>query len=93
MMAMVSSKRRYDKTYMEIKVDISNEDFTSANMSVFKFHRMYVYYFDSMSTRIREFRTVKSAEFYPNSQFILNPSLIPKRGEKQNFEIQSDEAL
>ena len=40
---------------------------------------MYVYYFDSMSTRIREFRTVKSAEFYPASQFILNPQLIPKR--------------
>jgi len=41
---------------------------------------MHVYYFDSMSTRIREFRTVKSAEFYPNAQFILNPALIPKRG-------------
>lgn len=41
---------------------------------------MFVYYFDSMSTRIREFRTVKSAEFYPTAKYILDPSLIPKRG-------------
>lgn len=29
-----------------------------------------------MSTRIREFRTIKCAEFYPNSHFILDPSLV-----------------
>ena len=40
---------------------------------------MHIYYFDSMSTRIREFRTIKSAEFYPASKYILNPALIPKR--------------
>jgi len=34
-----------------------------------------------MSTRVREFRTVKSAEFYPNAQFILDPALIPKHDE------------
>jgi len=27
---------------------------------------MYVYFFDSMSTRIREFRTIKCAEFFPH---------------------------
>jgi hypothetical protein len=40
---------------------------------------MFVYYFDSMSTRIREFRTIKSAEFFPCSKYILDPSCIPKR--------------
>jgi len=40
---------------------------------------MNIYYFDSMSTRIREFRTIKSAEFYPASRFILDPASIPKR--------------
>ena len=40
---------------------------------------MFVYYFDSMSTRIREFRTIKSAEFYPASRFILDPAQIPTR--------------
>ena len=35
---------------------------------------MWVYYFDSMSTRIREFRTIKGAEFYIGSNIILNPS-------------------
>jgi len=40
---------------------------------------MNVYYFDSMSTRIREFRTIKSAEFYPASRYILDPASIPKR--------------
>jgi hypothetical protein len=40
---------------------------------------MNVYFFDSMSTRIREFMTVKSAEFYPSAKYILDPGLIPKR--------------
>ena len=40
---------------------------------------MYIYFFDSMSTRIREFRTIKSAEFYPTAKYILDPTLIPKR--------------
>jgi len=39
---------------------------------------MHVYFFDSLSTRIREFKTIKSAEFYPTSKFIFDPSLIPK---------------
>lgn len=40
---------------------------------------MFIYFFDSMSTRIREFRTIKSAEFFPCAKYILNPSLIPKK--------------
>lgn len=64
---------------MELKVDICHDKYVNLNCSEFDYYEMYVYYFDSMSTRIREFRTVKSAEFYPAAQFILNPALIPKR--------------
>lgn len=76
---MVNQKRQQDKTFLELKVDISHDKYVNLNCSEYDYYEMYVYYFDSMSTRIREFRTVKSAEFYPTAQFILNPSLIPKR--------------
>ena len=50
---------------------------------------MFVYYFDSMSTRIREFRTIKSAEFFPCSKYILDPSCIPSR---QKTEMEESKA-
>ena len=67
MMAMVSQKRQQDKTFLELKVDISHDKYVNLNCSEFDYYEMHVYYFDSMSTRIREFRTVKSAEFYPTA--------------------------
>lgn len=67
MMAIVDGKRKYDKNFLFIRVDISHEKYININCSEYDFHQMYVYYFDSMSTRIREFRTVKSVEFYPNT--------------------------
>jgi hypothetical protein len=79
MMAMVDSRRKSDKNYLIIRVDVSHDPYIKANCSEYDYHQMYVYFFDSMSTRIREFRTVKSVEFYPNSQYILDPASIPKR--------------
>jgi hypothetical protein len=76
---MVISKKHSTKNYIEIKVDISHDKFINSNCSEFEYHDMYIYFFDSMSTRIREFRTIKSAEFYPTAKYILDPSLIPKR--------------
>ena len=67
MMAMVNQKRQQDKTFLELKVDICHDKYVNLNCSEFDYYEMYVYYFDSMSTRIREFRTIKSAEFYPTS--------------------------
>lgn len=78
-MAMVNLKRQQDRTFVEIKVDISHDKYVNLNCSEFNYHPMFVYYFDSMSTRIREFRTIRSAEFYPTAKYILNPQLIPKR--------------
>jgi hypothetical protein len=54
---------------------------------------MFVYYFDSMSTRIREFRTIKSAEFFPCSKYILDPSCIPKRNKVDSFKDDSKPKL
>ena len=90
MMAVVESRRQYDKDFITIRVDISHDKYLSLNLSDFDFHNIYVYYFDSMSTRVREFRTVKSAEFYPNAKFILDPSLIPKHDKNENLECDLD---
>ena len=56
---------------------MSHDKYVNTQCSQFEYHKMNVYYFDSMSTRIREFTTVKSVEFYPSAKFILDPSLIP----------------
>lgn len=79
MMAIVDCKRKSDKNYLLIRVDAIHDKYINLTCSEYDYHQMYVYYFDSMSTRIREFRTVKSVEFYPNADYILDPSSIPKR--------------
>ena len=58
---------------------MSHDKYVNTQCSQFEYHKMNVYYFDSMSTRIREFTTVKSVEFYPSAKFILDPSLIPQK--------------
>lgn len=78
-MAIVERKRQKDQSYIEIKIDVSHELFINMNCSEFEYLDIHVYYFDSMSTRIREFRTIKSAEFYMTANFILDPSTIPKK--------------
>lgn len=36
---------------------------------------LYCYFFDSLLTTVREFRTIKCSEFYKTAKFILNPTL------------------
>jgi len=36
---------------------------------------VFAYYFDSLMTTIREFRTIKCCEFFKTGDIILNPSL------------------
>ena len=77
---MVESKKAPDKNFISIKVSTIHSDFllpilrpeTDKSPSSLIIN-MWVYYFDSMSTRIREFRTIKGAEFYIGSDVILNP--------------------
>lgn len=78
-----------DKNYLVIRVDIDHESYIKVHCSDYGYHQMFVYFFDSMSTRVREFRTAKSVEFYPNAEYIMDPSLIPKRNAKQT-EMSSD---
>jgi hypothetical protein len=90
MLAVVDVKRAWDKNYIEIKVDIGNKDYIGVNCGKFDFFLMHIYYFDSMSTKIREFRTVKSAEFYPASKYLLDPHLIPKKSDPDPIEEKTE---
>ena len=90
MLAIVTSKRKHDNNYIEIKVDIKKKDYLAINCSNYNYHEMHVYFFDSMSTRIREFRTVKSAEFYPNANYLLDPSTIPPRKDESELKYSRD---
>lgn len=72
-MAIVCNKKRHDENYIEIKVDLSNKDYINQKCCSVSYHTMYVYFFDSMSTRLREFRTIKCLEFYRHAKYILNP--------------------
>lgn len=37
--------------------------------------KVHIYFLDSLSTTVREFRTIKSCEFFATSEIIINPSL------------------
>ena len=71
-----------------MKIDSSNG--SKSFIDEAKPNPIYIYFFDSMSTRIREFRTIKSAEFYPCSKYILDPSLIPRRAIEQDEPMEGD---
>lgn len=88
-MAIVHEKRKRDKSNMIVQVDKSHENYIKVNCSDYGYHEMHVYFFDSMSTRIREFRTAKSVEFFPNAEYILDPSIIPIRG-KEDEKVSAD---
>lgn len=41
---------------------------------------MHCYYFDSLSTSVREFKTIKRSEFFPGIDRILNPDKLTQTG-------------
>lgn len=74
MLSIVSKRRKRDKTFIEVKIDVElNEEFICLNVRQLDFLKVNVYFFDSLSTTIREFRTIKSCEFFPTANIILNP--------------------
>ena len=73
MLAMVCSRRKNDFTYIEIKVDIDYEEYLTFAINKSTHMKTHVYYFDSLSTTVREFRTIKCSEFYPTADIIINP--------------------
>eukprot|EP00347_Sterkiella_histriomuscorum_P002715 403367086 len=74
MLAIVSKRRKRDQNFLEVKIDASlNEEFICLNVRQLSYLKVNVYFFDSLSTTIREFRTIKSCEFFPTADIILNP--------------------
>lgn len=69
---------------MELRLDLSNAEFTESKFRkeipdkkpmIISHVDVDVHFFDSLSTRIREYRTIRCAEFYePHARFILDPS-------------------
>lgn len=83
MLACVSNRRKKDKTYITLKIDTKlHEDYVLVNIRDNDYLKVHVYFFDSLMTTIREFRTIKSCEFFPTASIILNPSLINEENAK-----------
>jgi hypothetical protein len=77
MLSIVSSRRKRDHAYLNLKIDRElHENYVCVNIRETEFLKVHVYYFDSLITTIREFRTIKSCEFFPTANIILNPTLI-----------------
>ena len=77
-LAMVLQKRAVDKKYIELRVDSSFANKAKYYFNDFKTTAdVGVNFFDSMTTRIREFRTIRCAEFFePHGKYLLDPSLL-----------------
>jgi hypothetical protein len=73
MMGIVCGKRKPDERYMVVRVHACHAEYLIKNVRQQSPNQMHVYYFDSLSTTIREFRTIKCCEFYDYADFILNP--------------------
>ena len=62
---------------MTLRIDRDmHVDYTVIYVSNLNFLKVHVYFFDSLGTTIREFRTIKSCEFFSTADIILNPTLI-----------------
>jgi hypothetical protein len=63
--------------YITVRIDRRlHEDYVCLNVKEYEHLKVHVYFFDSLMTTIREFRTIKSCEFFPTASLILDPSLI-----------------
>ena len=72
MLTVVNARRKRDQNYIILKLDRElHNDFMMVRCVNLDFLKMHVYYFDSLITTVREFRTIKSCEFFPTAQIIL----------------------
>lgn len=56
-----------------LKVDQKHEEFLTFHVRKQSHFKVHVYFFDSLSTTVREFRTIKCSEFFPTINLILRP--------------------
>lgn len=77
MLGVVSGKRKKDSPYIKVKVDrILHEDYVTLRVLLNDLLKVHIYFYDSLVTTVREFRTIKCCEFFPTANIILNPTLI-----------------
>jgi len=87
-LGLVHKQRKKDQGFIDVKVDLGYDEhlFIPNQVAFFSENQpFYCYFFDSLLTTVREFRTIKCCEFYATSEIILNPtraleSIIRKEG-------------
>ena len=66
MLCLVNGRRKKDKDYLQLKVDSRlYQDYLCVHVRGNDLLKVHVYYFDNLITTVREFRTIKSCEFFP----------------------------
>jgi hypothetical protein len=64
-----------------------HENYLMLNVRTNDLLKVHVYFFDSLITSVREFRTINSCEFFPTSKFILDPTLIDLHSKSQQVSL------
>ena len=80
-LGMVNASRQRESTSLNVKVDSKyKEVFQIKQVELFQEKKpLFCYYFDSLMTIVREFRTIKCSEFYGTSKIIRDPVSTLKR--------------
>jgi hypothetical protein len=73
-LAVVNKKRTQDTSFIQLKIDREVYAQYLHKFTAKGKHSMWCYFFDSLSTTIREFKTIKRSEFFPAVDLILNPA-------------------
>ena len=78
--------RKSDKNFVKIKADNMNSEYFSAKqLTLFDPEStLHCYYFGSLLTTVREFRTIKNCEFFSTGSLILNPKLCLENKDDKN---------
>lgn len=90
-LACVTQSRKKDANHVEIRVDAAFVDkyFRDNYVELFtERKKLHCYYFDSLTTIVREFQTIKKSEFYATHDIILDPvnALSRIEADQNNFD-------
>lgn len=61
------------ESHLELVVDISKSNWLVMSEQEKSFTKMYVYYYESLATTFREYKTIRMSEFYPMAKTITQP--------------------
>jgi hypothetical protein len=68
LLSLVSARRKRDSPYISLKVDNKiHADYLTLNVRSNDLLKVHVYFFDSLITSVREFRTINCCEFFPTA--------------------------